>query len=1279
MRLSKRGAATVFHLSKKFFSTRATAVPRRLVPAFFCLLIVAGVVIPPVSAYAAEQSVSAADPNKTMSQDYAGPLQSAGSTAGAAADAKPSGVVNQFNKSNTSSGSPVQSIPVPATYKAEELPEKRTATSDVTRNKDGSLTKKNYFSSKYYQKDGKWQSIDTKLMEDKNAGDSGNVLGKAYGFVQSLVSSPTDFTVKNNDWQARFSPSNSPKGMVRVKKGNSQIGFVPQNAKKVAPVITTDKSGKQTVHYYDLWPGVNVEYVVLSDQVKENIVIKNKNAANKVSFKVTGASLKAGKASKTKNAAYEVKGALNDEFRISPSNLILNNFGFVSQGSGLKQEYKNGVLSVSVDKSYLKNLPDKAFPAVIDPGVYRSNIGDGYGNNYVSFKSDGYVCYSNECDLYSGGLYDSNWYLQYWRGAYFAPYEIFQQNPHIRLKNANLHLTQLTNTGYWTGTYNSHTFYAGHATCLSFNCLEGDSWNAAGTVSTSGNIDVTNIYQAMISRGDYGAWIMLGGEDGTDSSFKDFDPNNSYVDFTYVDLPPAPSFAAPVSGQVYVDPQASFKINPATNPNNGTALQYELMVSSSPGGAGTVISSGMINGQQWTIPDGILQDGSTYYVQARSYDPENALYGSWGGSVSFRIDSREGKDKTQTYDTLGPVSIDLATGNLTTSASSHTSSALGGSLGISLDYNSPLKSRIGLVGQYWPVAAGYSGNTIPSTSPSVERVDQSVDFNWAYDSPQPGTVTNDWFFGRWTGYFVAPSTGTYYFGGRNDDRLFVYVDGQEVYANGGCYGDVCYGSNGVNLTAGQIVPFKAEYKEETGAAFTHVYVKGAVSEQIIPQDWFRTGVRPKAQNHGLTGHYYTDDGSHNLDSTTKTQFLARMDSILSFNWGTGAPVAGAPADSYMARWTGYVTAPVSGTYYFGMKADDGSRVTVNNVQVEENWALGGYDTKYGSSISLSAGQTVPITVDYFENIGNAYAGLYVKGAVPEQVVPSGWLSPSANVLPDGWNLGIDPDGSLNYDHIKVNQNSVVLTDSTGSTHEYTWTGSAYKPPVNEDGQLSRNADGTFTMQDTDGKTYIFGSDGMLVSVTTPTDDLKPAALKYTYSGTPARITQITDGVDAGRYAKIYYSGDSQCSTPPAGFDTQAPAGMLCAVQTNDGRTTNFYYKDKQLARIAKPGNEYLDYQYQPVTDASGATVAYRMSAIRDSLANDAIAAGVRTNDDTVLTQISYDATGRATTVTAPSPSPTPPAPCTPSNTSPARTAVPSAATTTATILPALPSCLATWK
>lgn len=1239
---------------------RRRGVYSRIITVFFLTLFVLSMVTPTASAIVATSQLNAAlnkdthtpAVNGTTTKEHAvnspAGTQTTTSSQQSAVDAQPiaspsSGLIGELSKGGSVQKSEALqgAVKQQATIQPHELTNKRTAKSSLQVNKDGSITEKDYFNSQFYKKDGKWTTIDNTLTEDKNAGDSSNVFGKALGQVESLLSSPTNFTTVENGWQTRFSPSNASQGMVRIKQGDSQIAYAPVNAKDVAPVITKNDDGQQVVHYYDLWPGINVEYVVTSDAVKENIVIKDKGAATSVAFKVSGATLEQEK------DGFAIKGALGNQFTVANPNLVLNNFG-PETGDVLSQNYKDGVLTTSVDQDYLHSLPDKAFPAVIDPSTFSSNFGTRAGGSYVSLKSDGYVCSSDVCNPYAGSLYDSNNVLRYWRSAVFASYDQFKDSSKI-LTAATLHLQQRTNAGFWTGTTDTHTYYVGHATCENnFSCLEGGSYNASGSLATSGNIDVTGIYQAMISRSDFSAWLLLGGEDGTYSSFKNFDPgtggtSGSYVSFTYGGQPPAPSIAAPVQNQVYVDPQPSFSVNAITpNPNGSTPLQYEIMVSAGPAATGTLITSGKQNSLQWTVPDGILQDGSTYYVQARSYDPITSSYSSWGTSVPFRIDMRNGGDKSQTNDTLGPVGVDLATGNVSTSNASHSSTALGGSLGVSLDYNSALRSRNGLVGQYWD-------NDSFTGDPLVTRVDQNVDFNWDTGSPSGGVIDPDTFSVRWQGYFVAPQTGSYQFGSDVDDGCKIWANSQLVVDNwtwcGGQYG------TSISLTAGQIIPIRMDYREIGGSAVARLKVKGVVSTDgmTVPSDWLQTGIRAVSNQHGLNGNYYARTDGTNTFSSANQLVMHRVDPYLDFDWGTSAPVSGGPSD-FLVRWTGYITAPATGTYTLGSRSDDGTKITVgtSNTVALNDWTNHTTPSSpvWGSNtISLTQGMPTPITIEYYDSGSAASFEFWVKSSsLAAQIVPTSWLSPNAQVLPSGWSLGTQAGSDASYDHLVANQNSVVLSDSSGATHEYTWTGSGYKPPVNEDGSLTRNGDGTFTFLDTDGRTYVFNSDGTVASLTSAADDRNPTALQYQYqsqdttqgTGGPMHLYKIKDAVDPSRTATLYYGGDSGCGAVPTGFDA-APIGMLCALTTNDGRTTNFYYIGGQLARVQQPGNQMTDYGYEAVLNSSGQTIGYRLNSIRDSLAMDTIAAGERSADSTTATTLSYDILGRAISVTQPAP------------------------------------------
>lgn len=97
---------------------------------------------------------------------------------------------------------------------------------------------------------------------------------------------------------------------------------------------------------------------------------------------------------------------------------------------------------------------------------------------------------------------------------------------------------------------------------------------------------------------------------------------------------------------------------------------------------------------------------------------------------------------------------------------------------------------------------------------------------------------------------------------------------------------------------------------------------------------------------------------------------------INTNWGIGSPNATLlGVDQFSIRYTAQFTAPATGTYSFRSYTDDGVRLYVNNQLVIDRWA--DYPpTSHTGSINLTAGQTVPVKMDFYENGGGAVAYLY---------------------------------------------------------------------------------------------------------------------------------------------------------------------------------------------------------------------------------------------------------------------------------------------------------------
>ncbi len=1140
------------------------------------------------------------------------PLQvDQGLTAPVAIDALNAGVPNDspslLNKPNASGSKK---------HVKEEV-EKRTSNSKTFLNEDGSRTMEYAVVPKHYFKDGKWLDLNPRTLGDTSY-KTAKLLEDEPFLSNPFDIRPQAFETKAGELTTKLKPFDD--GLEITYKGK-KFTISPQFGRNVRPT-TEVISGQTIITYKNAWPSVDVTYELVGNALKETLILKNKEAQNVFIYKTSQGTKVIEHPSIAGALAFE--GVDPAELFIAPLSISQNTKGIISEERA-RWVIRDQTLALILDPEWYGDLKNDDFPLAVDPSFY-NDVGGTYGN-FLMYKSDGYSCNNQICDPQAGTLYDNGW--KHWRTMFRIPFDQLQGK---KLLSADIKLIKKQRS-YWTGGNEHRYFNTWWAPCFGFHCYHGPAESPYGLVSTGEWLSVYNTVDWMMKNGQWGGWMMLNGENVPYTTYKQFEPTELGMHVNYDTPTPVTTPVEPTDQQVVTHTQPSLRTNPVSDAD-GDAVKYYFRVStSSDAETGAIINSGWVDTPQWTVPDGILQDGVTYYWHTYTL---GATQTNPNWVRSFKVDFRTGKDGTQAYDTVGPLSINLATGNASTATSTHTMGALGGSIGVGMDYNSPAMSRPGLVGAYF-------NNTTFSGTPALTRVDQNIKFDWLNGSPATGVVNADNFSVKWSGYFTAPMTGSYEFGATADDNVTIIANGQTVMNQGCCANG--YGGVPINLAAGQVIPIEYKMVEVGGYATAHLYVKSpqvAPNGQPVPSAWLQTGVRPLSQGTGgLTGRYYTDDGSHNFPTNNDDPMrlmMVRNDPTVAFSWGSGGPAAGLNTDNFMVRWKGYITVPVSGIYNLGAATDDGIRIKLgtglfgSDVTVLDAWAPQA-TTLWGGNVNLTAGQQIPITVEYFEQGGGAQINLLTRGpGISDQSLPASWLSNRAQALPDGWQLNLDVDGDISYERLYVAGSSVVLTDASGETHTYAATGNGgYKPPVNEDGVLVKNTDNTYTLTDTDGRIYIFNVEGRLVSVTTPQDDRQPAALKYEYAGTPSRLTKITDGVTDTRYGTLHYKGvneDSNCSVA-SGFDA-APTGMLCAFKTSDGDVTKLHYKSGKLARVENPSQELTDWGYD---------ILGRVVTVRDSLANDAVAHGVRTDDTSVTSQVGYDALGRVSSLMAPAPTP----------------------------------------
>lgn len=140
---------------------------------------------------------------------------------------------------------------------------------------------------------------------------------------------------------------------------------------------------------------------------------------------------------------------------------------------------------------------------------------------------------------------------------------------------------------------------------------------------------------------------------------------------------------------------------------------------------------------------------------------------------------------------------------------------------------------------------------------------------------------------------------------------------------------------------------------------------------------------------GLKGQYFDNDDYTNLK-------LTRVDPTIDFLWSaTESPDPAIATDGiYSAKWTGTVTARYGETYTFYADSDDGVRLTVDGNQLFDD-QTGHATMEFSGTVSLEAGKTYPIELDWFNSQGVGEIHLYWSSASQAKViVPKEALTPA---------------------------------------------------------------------------------------------------------------------------------------------------------------------------------------------------------------------------------------------------------------------------------------------
>ncbi|MFT4285139.1 MAG: PA14 domain-containing protein, partial [Protaetiibacter sp.] len=887
------------------------------------------------------------------------------------------------------------------------------------------------------------------------------------------------------------------------------------------------------------------------------------------------------------------------------------------------------LLTLRPDQAWLAD-PQRVYPVTVDPST-------GWGaSNKWSVKSDGVV---QSGQTWFGNPWQAN-HAIYWRG--------FAQYPLGNLAGTYVFDTELV-LGYTTGTATCQVGYLGSGygtTPSSVAHYGGDVssfslCNGSASASAGGTDGLDWTIASWVRGGGYGNWLGFrsSAEANTGYSYKGA---NSTLYVAYANYPSVTGVSAgtPKNGQV--GPRAP-KIQATGSTDSGQALSFKYQfektggTGNGSGGAWTPASiayeTDWVNAGDFQVPSNVLESNTQYRYRIMVRDGNNGMLGNntertatnaaWYFTTNTTPAVSQGTVSPADEEVVPTVTPQFRVPYVADPDNASTTVQYKFVVATGLDGRTGTTATSG-----WLTPSSTTPGDPVTWTPDPALLQDGVKYTWRVWTKDAVDEAEQ----SWVGHFTV------------NRRL-------------GSSGPSPFDSAGaasVNLANGNLAlnfasPTVSALGGPMGMSFSY-------NSQADPY-----------ANQGLVGSYYN---ALNQGQTSTTSFdfagrepvLVRTDPVISFT-EAGAVFPAVPADYWMAQWNGYVTAPATGSYTFGVIRDDGARVVVGGTTVLNQWSGAVTGVQWGTASSLTAGVASPIRVDYYDATNSARLELRVKGpgiTDPDGIpVPASWFTKKVQYLPGGWvNSGpINGSGGF-YTLATKTSTTVALTDVTGSVHTYTRkSDGGYTAPNGEYGVLALDGAGQVTLND-GGTIYQFDAAGKVTSVTTPQDAKKSATPVVTYraNGVPDRISDPVAGNTTSRKVQLVYGGDNvgtsglglgaadgdmsgnACPVPGGSGYAAPPAGFLCRIVYPghvpggaggvDDTTRLFYDANGQLVSIVDPGGEQVTFHY----------TAGILDRIWDPLVNDWIKAdpSTRSATDTVATVVDYT-NGKVTQVTAPAP------------------------------------------
>ena len=763
--------------------------------------------------------------------------------------------------------------------------EKRTEFANIYLNADGTHTAQMTQGPVNVKVDGKWEPSSTVLAHDDKVG----------------------WGVEQNPLKPRFADRANNDKLFSVSNNGKTVSFSLDGAKDAAaqhPTVPFVDLGADRMAYKGVLSDIDLHYQVETNTVKESLVLNSlPSIANSVyTWTVDAPNMTLSKDQDGNILIVDTDGvqqfvipapAMWDSSAIKDQ----QNAAYAMVQTDVSRNGDEWKLIMRPDRKWLTDSA-RIYPVVVDP-----SITPGGGYSISAYKSDGAVAYGT---VRLGNSRDAST-DKYWRTVLGWDYSgLSGQHVVDAVVGASCQACSAGN--YTGGLYTASSFgYNGAASYLTTLTMGTGSGQ---TVSLS---PFANEIARLVNAGciNCEGFMLTGQESAGAYTYKQLNTAlyANYVGFPSVTGPVAPSPSNGGRGGL----RPIFNVS-ASDPA-GTGLNYFYRVSENPNPeVAPVYDSGWLNGPLFQVPAGKLLPGKTYYWKAYVRDG----YDNWLGVSSVRGSatwsfvsntSAPTPDRTTATPTEGEV--------VTTLTPTFSANPV-----VDPNGDTPVKYR-------FRVSSGADGNSGAIVTSGWLTAPTSGPLTW---TPPVGTLQDG---GAYTWSVITDD-------GWDSDVPPTWLNRIKVDLRVGASGPSPTDSAGpasVNLANGNVNLSFASPTVNTvggpmGLSFSY--------NSLTPADKY----------HGLTGSYYNaltpgQTSTTTFDFAGKTPLLVRTDPSVSFDWGTDSPAPAIPTDYFLARWAGFIKVPTSGSYTFGTKHDDGTKVIVNGTTVVNQWTSGAAPLSWG--------------------------------------------------------------------------------------------------------------------------------------------------------------------------------------------------------------------------------------------------------------------------------------------------------------------------------------------